>query len=132
MGCQLLHAFAKGVDGFLGASAFDRDQGLGLGAMELDQAARLLVRGDVVFVIAVPADEVHEGERMIGVEHGLVVAAEREPGHPAMKELGELAIRLVAVFLIHGPGRSLAPGRLSAAGRTVAKIVKISRKPMWP
>ena len=43
------------------ALAFDREQGLGLSAMELDQAARLFVRGDVVFVIAVAANEIHEG-----------------------------------------------------------------------
>lgn len=67
---------------------------------------------------------------MVGVEHCLVVATEREPGHPAMKELGELAIRLVAVFLVHRPGRSLTPWRLSATGRTVAEIIEISRKPM--
>ena len=125
MGSELLHALAEGVDGLFGAPPLDGDQGLGLGPMELDQAAELLVRGDVVFVVAVPADEVHQGQGMVGVEHGLVVAAQREPGHAAVIELDELAIGLGAVFLVHGPGRRFAAGRLPAAGGTVAEIVEI-------
>ena len=45
-----------------------------------------------------------------------------------MKVLGKLAIGLIAMFLFHGPGRCLSPGCLPSAGRTVAKIVKISSK----
>ena len=128
MAGQLFHALAEGVDGLFGPPSLDGDQGLGLGAMELDKAAELLVRGDVLFIVAVPADEVHEGQGVIRIEHGLVVSAEREPGHPAVIELDELTIGLVAVLLFHGPGWGLPAWCLSPARRTVAKIVKIGGK----
>ena len=48
--------------------------------MEEDEASEPLVRLDIVGVAPVIGDEVHQGEGVVGVEAGLVVALEGQPG----------------------------------------------------
>ena len=79
-----------------------------------------------------PADEIHQGERVVGVLDGLVVPAQGQPGDAAMVELDELAVGLGALVSRHHPRRRLAARRLSPAGRAMAQVIEISREPMRP
>ncbi len=88
------------------------------------------MRGDVIFLIAVPADEIHQGERVVGVLDGLVVPAQGQPGDAAMVELDELAVGLGALVSRHHPRRRLAARRQSPAGGAMAQVVEIGDKPM--
>ena len=67
-----------------------------------------------------PANEIHEGERVVGVVDGLIMPAQGQPGDAAMVKLDELAVGLGALVGRHRPGRRLAPGacpRLAALCR---------------
>ena len=77
-------------------------------------------------------DEVHQGQRVVGVAQRLVVALQGEPGDPAMIELDELAVGLGAMLLRHPPGRGLAAGGQAAAGGAVAEVVEIGGEPVRP
>ena len=96
--------------------------------MEQDGAAELLVRSDILFLHAVTMDEIHQGERMIRVVDGLIVAAQGQPGDATVIELDELAVGLGALMRRHGPGRGLTPGRLASPGRVMPQVIEIGRK----
>jgi hypothetical protein len=112
--------------------ALQGQAGGGLGAVEQDQAAEPLVRGDVLGVHPVAADEVHQRQGVLGVVQRLVVALQRQPGDAAVVELDELAVGLGAVLGRHEPGRGLAPRGLPAPRRAMAEVIQVGREPMGP
>ena len=65
---------AHQVDRFFRLAAFEGQGGLGLGAVEEDEAPQALVGGDVFLVAAVLEHEIGQGQGVFGVEEGLVVA----------------------------------------------------------
>ena len=71
MGGQAIDPVADGIDGLFGPMPLDRQCDRGLGAVEQDDPAELLVRRDVIVLVPVPADEIHQGERVVGVLNGL-------------------------------------------------------------
>ena len=132
MGVEPVDPVAQGVDGLLGPAAFQGQDGGGLGAMEQHEPAELLVRGDVILLVAVAADEVHQGEGVVGILDGLVVAAQGQPGDAPVVELDEFAVGLGALRCRHHPRRGLAARRLAPARGAMAQVVEIGGEPMRP
>jgi hypothetical protein len=69
---------------------------------------------------------------MIGVEHGFLIAAQRQPGHASVIVLDELTIGLGAVLMIHRPGRPFARRRLPAARGAIPEIIEVRGEPVRP
>ncbi len=125
VGFDAFDAVADGIDGFVGFASFESHRGAGLGAVEEDEAAELFVRLDVILVAAVAFDEVHEREGVFGVEQGLVVLLEGEPGDASLVILDELAVGFETLGAFHGPGGCFGGGDESAVGGAVPEVVEV-------
>ena len=84
--------------------------GSGLGAMELDKAAITLV-GVAIFVAGrMVADEVHEGDGVVGIGDRPAVVAQGEPADAAVIKLHELPVGFLAMVVAHGEGPAAPAG----------------------
>ena len=109
MGFQPLDPIAKRIDGLVGTMSLECHRDGGLGTMEQDDAAKLLVRPDVIFVFDVPANEIHEGDGMVGVLNGFLMPAQGQPGDAAMVKLDEFTVGLRALVGRHHPRVATCP-----------------------
>ena len=132
MGRQPIDPIAQGVDRFIRPLTLQRQGRRGLGPMEQDRPAKLLVRGDVFVLESVPVDEVHQGERVVRVQNGLIVAPKGQPGDATMIELDEFAVRLRALVRRHHPRRRLAARRLPSSRRAMTQVIEVRREAMRP
>ncbi len=76
MGRQSLDSITQCVDRLFGPMSLQRLCDRGLGAMKKDDTAKLLVGSDVIFILRVPAYEIHQGERVVRVLNRLVMSTQ--------------------------------------------------------
>src|SRR5262249_14261633 len=119
---KLLQAVADGVHGGFWLLALDGTGGGRLGALEQDKTAVLLVSLGVLLARRMVADEVHEGQRVVGVGHGPIEMAQGQPAETTVVELHELAISFQALLFAEREGPTSS---LGAAG-PAAQIVEVS------
>ena len=94
------------VQGVFRALLVERGQRGGLRAMKQHEGPVLLVREGPFLVGRVLAHEVHEAQRVVGVGRRAAKFPQRQPAHPAVIKLHELAVGLGALL-----GRQLEVAR---------------------
>ena len=71
------------------------------------------------------ADEVHEGQAMVGIVGGPTILTQREPAEPPLVVLGELAVGLRALLFRE-------PKRVPLADHLTDEIVVVGFRPVGP
>ena len=128
MGCQPLNSVAQGVDRLFGTLSFECDRDGSLSTMEQDDTTELLVRADVIFVLHVTANEIHEGDGVVGVVNGILMPAQGQPGDAPMVKLNEFTVGLGALVGRHHPGRRLALRREPSAGGVMPEVIEVGHE----
>ena len=129
---ELVGSVAHHVDGLFGFAPFEGERGGGLGAVEDDEAPEALVRGDILFDAAVTTDEIHQRQRVVGIQERSVVALKRQPGDAPMIILHEFAVGFGAMIGRHLVRRGFTARYLAASRRSITQVIEIGREAMRP
>src|SRR5262249_38267160 len=98
---QSFYPVASGIDGSGRAIPLECKGNACNSTIKQHDAAKFLVRCNVIMVDSMPEDEVHECDCSLGVLERPVISLEYQPRHAAMAELAKLPVQLATLLFRH-------------------------------